>query len=283
MIRINHFFHKNTSTFTYVVIDENTKHALIIDPVLDLDAPSGTLSYQALNDLIDFVEQEKFHVQAILDTHVHADHVTGAHYLRERWRVPSVIGEGFIKTQHYFKEIYGIDVTHYPEAYNVKLAHKQDASFGSFKLKALATPGHTPACTALLLEDALFSGDTLFQPNLGCGRADFPGGSARDLFLSITRQIFPLPDETRIFVGHDYPKELKAPVPETSVVESKKNNILINEAVPEAQFIAEREKRDKTLALPNLMLLAMQINILGGQIPTGGFLKLPVKTNAAAL
>lgn len=279
MIRITPFFHQATSTFTYVVIDSRTHHALIIDPVLDLDAAGGTITCTSVKAVMDFVAQEKVSVQAIIDTHVHADHVTGAHLLRTHFGVPSVIGQGFFVTQQYFSSVYGCNVHEYDVAYDVLLANRQDASFGSFALKALATPGHTPACTAILLEDALFSGDTLFQPTIGCGRADFPGGSAQHLFTSITRQIFPLPDHTRIFVGHDYPKGEQQPKAETSVLFSKKHNVMINEAVNEEQFVRERERRDKTLALPNLMLLAMQINILGGQMPKEPYLKVPLKVD----
>lgn len=270
MITVKPFFDKDTSTFSYVVYDEDTKDAVIIDPVLDFEPLSATVSFWSLGRLCDFVTDMGLKVQLVADTHAHADHMSGAHFLKKRLSVPSAIGEGFFKTRDYFANFYDIDPQSYEPAYDLLLSHHQTLSVGSLTIKTLLTPGHTPTCAAYLIDDALFSGDAIFQEALGCGRTDFPGGSAQTLYRSITEQIFSLPDSVRIFVGHDYPKENGEPRADTSVLAAKKNNVIINETVTESQFVRKRQTRDLTLPLPRLLLLAMQVNILGGQLPKLG-------------
>jgi glyoxylase-like metal-dependent hydrolase (beta-lactamase superfamily II) len=261
-MQVKPFFHLESSTFTYVIYDEKTLDALIIDPVLDFDPLTFKPSLTSLKEVISFIEQHSLKPQMVLDTHLHADHLTGAYYLKERLNIPSAIGKNFLISQEYFCKFYEIEKT---DAYDLLLEEGQVAC-KNFDLKVIFTPGHTASCTAFLINNALFCGDTLFNPDIGCGRADFPLGSAQDLFYSI-KKIYNLPDSTQIFVGHDYPKDGNSPRANTSIMLSKKQNIMINDQVEEARFIYERQKRDQGLPAPRLMNFAMQVNILGGRLP----------------
>jgi glyoxylase-like metal-dependent hydrolase (beta-lactamase superfamily II) len=267
MTNVASFFHKETSTFTHVVYDAITKEAIIIDPVLDFEPLDATISFKSLNQICNFITQNGLLVRLVIDTHIHADHMSGSYFLKKRLSVPSAIGENFSTTQKYFAHFYDIDLTRYEKAYDIYLTENNVLSFASLTIKTFFTPGHTPTCATYLIGDALFVGDTIFQPSIGCGRTDFPGGSAQSLFKSITQHIFNLPNNTKIFVGHDYPKENEAPRPETRVIEVKKKNVMINESTSEEVFITQRKSRDQSLLLPKLYLFALQVNLLGGQLP----------------
>lgn len=267
MILVEPFFDSNTSTFSYVAYDPASKDAVVIDPVLDFDPLSATISFKSLDRVADFIAKNRLTVHLVTDTHVHADHMSGAHFLKKRLGVKSAIGSGFFKAQSHFCKLYDIDPTNYDQAYDIYLADGQHLDLGTLELTTISSPGHTPTCSCYLIDDALFVGDAIFQPELGCGRTDFPGGSAHDLYQSITKHIFDLPDETRIFVGHDYPKDNEDPAPKTSVLEEKRHNILLAQSTKKEDFIAIRNQRDQHLALPRLMLFVMQVNALGGQLP----------------
>jgi glyoxylase-like metal-dependent hydrolase (beta-lactamase superfamily II) len=267
MLSVKSFFHKDTNTFSYVAFDSKSKDAIVIDPVLDFVPFNATISLTSLNEIAEFIINNQLKLALVLDSHVHADHMTGAYYLKKRFKVPSAIVKGFFTTQKYFEKIYGIDPIHYEAAYDLYLSHEQSLNLGSLCLKIFFTPGHTPACASYLIEDSLFCGDVLLQPELGCGRSDFPGGSAKSLYQSVTTCIYSLPDQTKLFIGHDYPKINSMPKCQTTVFESKKNNIFLNEKISEQEFILKREIKDKTLSLPRLYTHVMQVNILGGQLP----------------
>lgn len=276
MIGIKTFFDNSTSTFTYVVYDPQSKDAIVIDPVVDFTPESGQFSLSGINEICNFINSQKLMVRLVTDTHVHADHITGTYFLKKRLGVESAIGQGFIQVQEHFAKRYQLDMSQYERPYDHLLSHNQQLSLGTLRLKTLHTPGHTPSCCAYLIDDALFSGDALFKPEMGCGRTDFPGGCAQTLYRSITEQIYTLPDHTRIFVGHDYPKDGQEPQPQTSVFSSKTDNVLINQTTTEQDFVKERTDRDQSLAPPRLQLFCMQINILGGQLPDKNFLKIPI-------
>ncbi|MCA9507670.1 MAG: MBL fold metallo-hydrolase [Myxococcales bacterium] len=266
-MHITPFFEHVTCTFSYVIHDQQTKDAVIIDPVLNFDAASGKISHDSTNKLKDFIRNNKLIPQLVLDTHVHADHMTGSFFVKKLFKIKSAIGEGFLSSQDYFRKIYETDVASYELPYEHLLKNNEIINAGSIEIKALAVPGHTPSCTAYLIGNNVFSGDSLFQPNLGCGRADFPGGSAYDLFNSIKHQLYTLPDDTILWVGHDYPPTGETPKASTTILESKKHNRLIKADTKMEEFILQRENKDKTLNAPKLLLPSLQVNITGGQLP----------------
>ncbi len=277
---ITPFFDQSTATFSYVVHDADSHDAIIIDPVLDFDPLNACISSKALAPLCRFIEEQKLIVRLVLDTHVHADHMTGAFYAKELFKVKSGIGLGFIKSRDYFREVYAIDTNEYAPAYDFLFKHEEEFSAGSIAIKALLVPGHTPSCTAYIIGENVFSGDAIFQPSLGCGRADFPGGSAVELYHSI-QALYRLPEHFRMWVGHDYPAEGKEALSNVSVGENKQHNRLITAKTSLEEFMNARENKDKTLSPPRLLWPAMQINILGGQKPRANakgqrFLKIPL-------
>lgn len=267
MKTIADFFHRDTNTFTYVVHDPQTKDAIIIDPVLDFDPHSFSISHKSINAIVDYLQQAKLKPGLIIDTHVHADHMTGAFELKKKLRIKSAIGKGFFISQEHFATYYEIDPSAYEPPYDLYLLDGQEVSCGSITLKALCTAGHTPTCMSFVIEDAVFVGDTLLQPSLGCGRCDFPAGSAAKLYDSVTEKLYALPDATRVFVGHDYPNDKGQVLSETTIAISKQSNTMIPASISKDDFILNRQKRDKTLAAPRLLAHAMQVNILGGQLP----------------
>jgi glyoxylase-like metal-dependent hydrolase (beta-lactamase superfamily II) len=267
MITVKHFFHHETKTLSYIIYDNHSKDAVVIDPVLDFDQKTSTVSSVSLDQLCAHIESSRLNVHLIIDSHVHADHLSGAHALKKRLLVKSAIGEGFFNSQKYFSRFYDLNPAEYEPAYDHYLSHHQSVNCGSLTIKVLLTPGHTPTCTSLLIEDAVFVGDTLFQPYLGCGRTDFPSGSASTLYESITKQLYTLPDHYRVFTGHDYPQNSDEPQYQTTIGHSKRSNIMLNATTSKDDFVRERQARDQTLSPPNLLVYAMQVNILGGQLP----------------
>lgn len=282
MLSIKHFYEPQTATFSYV-ISTSAKNAVIIDPVLDYDPSDARISCASIDRICHYIAEQDLRAQLILDTHAHADHMTGAFFLAQRLGVKTTIGKGFAEVQRHFVPIFGFDglESQLNTAYDHLLEDNEEFVAGDLCIKALKVPGHTRSCMAYLIEDSLFCGDALFQPELGAGRADFPGGSASTLYKSIVTRIYSLPPETRIFVGHDYPKAPAEPRCETSVLASMSHNVLINGQTSAEQFIKEREKRDQSLPIPRLLLASMQVNILGGRLPPPDaegrlFLKMPL-------
>lgn len=267
------FFHDDSKTFTYVVYDPKTLDALVIDPVLDFDLVKAKVSFFALNEIVGFLKEQKLVPKLVLDTHLHADHLSGAYYLKEHLKIKSAIGENFLKSQAYFADFYEMSPT---AAYDLLLSEKE-YEFGSIKVKPFFIPGHTASCTGFLVGDAFFCGDALFNPERGCGRADFPMGSALDLYRSIMK-IYALPDTTKIFVGHDYPTLGQEAQGQTTVLLSKKTNVMIKEETKEQSFVDLRQKRDQTLDPPRLIAYALQVNICGGRLPEK-FFKIPVASS----
>ena len=262
------FHDEATFTITYVVCDPATGHAAIVDPVLDFDPASGRTSTESADKVIDFVHAQQFDVQWILETHVHADHLTGAPYIRGKVGGRTAIGADVSRVQKSFKRIFNLrDLATDGSQFDQRFVDGNSFSIGELEARVIATPGHTPACVTYLIGDAAFVGDTLFMPDFGTARTDFPGGSARQLYESI-QKILALPDDTRLFMCHDY----KAPnrdefAWESSVAEQRSNNIHINDGVSQDDFIRMREARDSELGMPKLILPSLQVNLRAGDLP----------------
>jgi len=276
------FFDPRTWTLTYVVADPSTKRCAIIDPVLDLDLASGTLTIESAQTVIDYVQGNGLSVDYILETHVHADHVTSAPYLKAQLGGQIGIGGAITTVQDTFAGIYN-ESSEFPRngsQFDVMLDDNQHLSIGDLSCRAYHVPGHTPACMAFHIGDAVFVGDTLFMPDAGTARCDFPGGDASALFHSIQR-ILALPDNTRLFVCHDYQPNGRELMWESTVAEQRAANIHVNEYISERAFVDMRQQRDSSLSMPNLMLASLQINMRAGHIPPGDangrlFLRVPL-------
>ena len=282
-MKIKHFFDPDTFTLTYVVSDEKTKDGVIIDPVLDIDQASGTVEDRSIEEVIQYIKSEGIKLHAILETHAHADHLSSSQVLKQVFPEAKIaIGEKIKVVQEVFKAHFHIDYLKADASqFDILFKDFGEYSFGTLKMKAIPTPGHTPACMSYQFGDAVFAGDAIFMPDYGTGRCDFPKGSARDLYNSISKNLYSLPDSTRVLVGHDYMpngRELKY---ETTIGESKKNNIQLKATTSESEYIQFREARDKTLKAPRLLLPSIQVNIDAGHLPPRedngkSYLKLPL-------
>ena len=262
------FHDEATFTVTYVVSDPATSRAAIVDPVHDFDAASGRISTVSADAIIDYVRRKNLDIDWILETHVHADHLSGAPYLQEQLGGKVAIGAQVGAVQETFKRIFNLDdLATDGSQFDQLFADGDTFTVGTIAARVIATPGHTPACVTYVIGDTAYVGDTLFMPDFGTARTDFPGGSAAQLYNSIQR-IFALPDETRLFMCHDY----KAPgrdefAWETSVTEQRANNVHINDGVSKDAFIEMRESRDSELGMPKLILPSLQVNLRAGHLP----------------
>jgi len=277
------FFDEPTFTFSHVVSDPETKECAIIDSVLDFDYASGKTDRVSADQIIAYIKEESLQTQWILETHVHADHLSAAPYLKEQLGGTLAIGDQITVVQNVFGKAFNAGTDFERDGSQFDHLFKDDESFsiGSIAAKAIHTPGHTPACMSYLIGDALFVGDTLFMPDYGTARCDFPGGDATTLFQSI-QKLFTLPDETRVFMCHDY----KAPGRdeyqfETTIGEERQHNIHVSVEHDQADFIHMRESRDATLDMPRLILPSVQINMRAGHMPPAEdngqrYLKIPV-------
>ena len=280
---IQGFFDETTFTISYVIWDPSSHRAAIVDPVLDFDRDSGATSHKSADALISFVRDQGLAIDWILETHAHADHLTGAPYLKEKLGGRIAIGANIVDVQKTFAGLFNFEATFKAngEQFDHLFAEEEVFEIGELAGRVLHTPGHTPACISYIVGDAAFVGDTLFMPDFGTARADFPGGDAATLYRSIKR-ILALPDETRLFMCHDY----KAPgreeyAWETTVADERANNIHVNDRITEQEFIAMRTERDADLPVPKLLLPSVQVNIRAGHMPPPeangvSYLKLPV-------
>ena len=276
--QVKHFFDPGTWTLTYVVWDPETRDAVVVDPVLNLNYAAGATSRESVDSVLDYVRSNDLKVHWILETHAHADHLTGAALLKEPLKAKTVIGAKIQTVQQTFAELF--EFTDFPadgRQFDRLVKHGEEFSAGSLPIKVFETPGHTPACSTYKIGDALFTGDAIFMPDSGTGRCDFPGGSAKDLYHSIHEVLYKLDDSLRIFVGHDYQPGGRELAFETSIGEQKKKNIQLKAETTEAEFVEFRSKRDATLDAPKLLLPSLQVNITSGHFVNGPFLKIPVK------
>lgn len=280
------FFDEATNTISYVVADPATGKCAVVDSVLDYDPNSGHTGKQSANRTIDFVRQQRLEVEWVLETHVHADHLSAAPYIKQELGGRLAIGSEITTVQNVFGKIFnaGTEFQRDGSQFDVLFRDGDTFRLGEIRARAMHTPGHTPADITYVIGDAAFVGDTLFMPDSGTARADFPGGDAHQLFRSTRRILHELPDETRLFMCHDY----KAPGRdeyrwETTVVEEKRHNIHVREGVSEDEFVEMRTTRDKTLDMPRLILPSVQVNMRAGQLPPPEdngvhYLKIPVDT-----
>ena len=262
------FFDPANNTVSYVVHDPDTRAAVIIDPVLDFIPRTARISTQSADALLSAIADQGLDLRYVLETHAHADHLSGAHHIREKTGVPVVIGTHITQVQAIFAPLFEADdVTPDGAAFDILLAEGDSLPLGNMTITALHTPGHTPACLTYVIGEAAFVGDTLFMPDYGTARADFPGGDARALYRSIQR-ILALPAHTRIFVGHDYPPaDRTKPAWETSIAAQRDHNVHVKSGISEDAFVTMREARDQTLEAPSLILPALQVNIRAGRLP----------------
>jgi len=261
------FFDPRTWSVQYVVADPATRRCAIVDPVLDFDEKSGQTASLSADRILDFVQAQGYAVEWILDTHPHADHFSAAHYLKGKTGAPTAIGEKVKDVQTLWKGYYNWpDFPADGSQWDRLFAHGDTFRVGDIDAKVMFSPGHTLASVTYVIGDAAFVHDTLFMPDSGTARADFPGGSARVLWKSI-RDILALPDETRIFTGHDYQPGGRAPMWESTVAEQKAANIHMARCRTEEDFVAIREARDRSLPMPKLILQSLQINTNGGRLP----------------
>lgn len=283
MTVVKEFFDKDTSTLTYVVYDKSTKDAIVLDPVWDYDSASSKLSTKSVDAVFTYIESENLKVHLILDTHAHADHVSGSQILREYFPSAKVgIGKHITAVQTAFKKIYNLD-PNFPEdgrQFDLLLAEGQTYRAGALEISVLSTPGHTPACSSYLIDGNLFTGDTLFMPDYGVGRCDFPAGSAEVLYESV-QKLYKLPDHIKVFTGHDYQPNGRELEFQSTIGEQKKSNIHISEKTEKSAFVKFRNDRDKTLSAPKLLLPSLQINIAGAHLPEPesnglSYLKIPI-------
>jgi glyoxylase-like metal-dependent hydrolase (beta-lactamase superfamily II) len=280
---VQDFFDEATNTFSYVVSDPMTKRCAIIDSVLDYDAASATTSTTQADRIIAYVKAQTLEVEWILETHVHADHLTAAQYLKQELGGKIAISQKIAVVQQTFAAIYNLDLkqVNASQPFDHLFEDGEHFKIGELDVYNIPTPGHTPACLSYVVEDAVFVGDTLFMPDYGTARCDFPKGSAPVLYDSV-QKLFELPEDTRIFLCHDYLPESRHEYQcETTIQMQKQHNIHVHSGVSKADFVAMRQQRDAGLSMPKLILPSIQINMKGGQFPTPeengvSYLKLPL-------
>ena len=276
------FFDRDTWTVTYVVYEKPTSSCIIIDSVLSYDPKSGRTHTKMADEVIEFIKKNELKTEWILETHAHADHVTAAPYLRSELGGKVAIGDHISVVQSVFKDIFNLENS-FPvdgSQFDRLLKDGEEIHFGKLSFKALFVPGHTPACMAYQVGDAIFVGDTMFMPDVGTARCDFPGGDAHVLYQSM-KKILSFPPQTRLFMCHDYPPNGRPVQFETTVADEKKFNIHMYDGITEEQFIEMRKKRDATLEMPVLILPAIQVNIRAGEFPAKesngvAYLKIPL-------
>lgn len=282
---VKEFFDKVTWTLSYIVYDDTTRDAVIIDPVWDYDPASSKMTTSSVESLLGFVKEHQLKVHYILETHAHADHISGSQVLKQYLPEAKVaIGARIVEVQGVFKNFFnlGEDFKADGSQFDVLLEEGKSLAAGSMKVDTLYTPGHTPACVSFIIGENVFTGDALFMPDSGTGRCDFPSGSAKELYQSVHSKLYKLPDYFKVYVGHDYMPNGRPMAFESTIGEEKRKNIQLTAETSMEQFVSFREARDKTLAAPRLLLPSVQVNIAAGCLPkpeTNGtrYLKIPVR------
>jgi glyoxylase-like metal-dependent hydrolase (beta-lactamase superfamily II) len=279
------FFDRDTNTISYVVKDPSSSSCAIIDSVMDIDYAAGRIGYKSADLIIDHVRRNELHVDWLIETHAHADHLSGAPYIQQKLGGKLGIGEHIVTVQETFGKIFNEGTEFQRDGSQFDRLFKDGDTYSIGKLNAFVmhTPGHTPACTTHVVGDAAFTGDTLFMPDGGTARADFPGGDARTLYRSIRKLLETLPPQTRLFMCHDYGPNGREIRWETSVGEERMHNIHVRDGLSEDTFVQMRQARDKTLSMPRLIVPSLQVNIRAGHLPEPDesgktFLKVPVNT-----
>ena len=284
MTQIKEFFDKNTWTLTYVVWDEATRDAVVIDPVLDYDQASSKTNEESAKAVIGFLRSKELNLHYILETHAHADHLSGSQILKREFPKARVaIGEKITKVQEVFKGVFGLaaDFKTDGSQFDRLLKDGEQIDAGSLKIKTIFTPGHTPACASYLIDGNVFVGDALFMPDYGTGRCDFPSGSAEDLYHSVHERLYALPDQTKVYTGHDYMPNGRDLKFMATLADEKRGNIQFKTETTQEEFVRFRKERDRTLAAPKLLLPSIQVNIDAGHLPEAEgngkrYLKIPI-------
>ena len=277
------FFDTDSNTISYVVSDPATAKAAIIDSVLDFNYASGTISYDHANEIIAYIKAEALETEWLIETHVHADHLSAAPYLQGKLGGKIGISEKITEIQTIFGKVFnaGTQFERDGSQFDRLFSDGDDYTIGTLHARVIATPGHTPACMAHIIGDAIFVGDTMFMPDGGTARADFPGGDARTLYQSI-KKLLALPPETRMFICHDYGPNGRDIKWQTSVAEQRQNNIHVRDGISEDDFVEMREKRDATLNMPRLIMPSIQVNMRAGYFPEAEnngetYIKVPIQ------
>lgn len=282
MAEVKSFFDDQTFTLTHLVYDSQTKDAVVFDPVLDLDTIGWRTQTKCLQTLESFIEENQLKLHYVLDTHIHADHLTGMQHLKEKYKVPLVINQAIKVVQSTFKEVFNFpdDFDTSGADFDVLVKDGDTLTAGSLSIEVLHTPGHTPACTSYKIDNHVFTGDALFVPSIGTGRCDFPKGSAKDLYQSVTQKLYTLPDDSKVYPGHDYPgnRELQT---FTTIAESKASNVDLPASRSEEDYVSFMETRDAKLPLPRLIYQGVQVNLTAGKLPKAEangqhYLKIPI-------
>ena len=275
------FFDPQTWTYTYVVYESKGSACIVIDSVLNYDPKSGRTKTESADEVIAFIKDNHLQLEWILETHAHADHLTAAPYIQEKLGGKIAIGDHITTVQGVFKGVFNLDdIAVDGSQFDGLIKEGESIRFGNLSFKALYVPGHTPACMAYEIGDSIFVGDTLFMPDVGTARCDFPGGSASNLYRSI-QSILKYPPNTKLYMCHDYPPNGRSPEYQSTVADQKKSNIHVHDGVTEEQFVAMRTKRDSSLEMPVLILPSIQVNIRAGHMPKPegngtAYLKIPL-------
>lgn len=285
MKQIKEFFDKNTWTLTYVIWDDRTRDAVVIDPVLDYDPAASKTSEESANAVIQFLHSMDLNLHFILETHAHADHLSGSQVIKKKFpKAIIAIGEKITAVQEIFKDVFGLpdDFKTDGSQFDRLLKDGEELQAGSIRIKTLFTPGHTPACASYLIDGHVFVGDALFMPDYGTGRCDFPAGSAEELYRSVHDRLYELPEETLVYTGHDYLPNGRPLKFMTSIAEEKKENIQLKAETSLEEFVRFRTERDRTLAPPKLLLPSVQVNIDAGHLPAPTkngkrYLRIPIR------
>jgi glyoxylase-like metal-dependent hydrolase (beta-lactamase superfamily II) len=290
LLRIEPFYDPLTSTLTYLVFDPATRDAVVIDPVMDFDAASGRTSSASTDRVAAEIARHGLALHYALETHAHADHLSGSQHLKRVLGAKVAIGERITEVQATFKPIFDLPASFAVDGsqFDRLLRHGEIVRAGSLAIEVIATPGHTPACVSYLIGDAVFTGDALFVEDSGTGRCDFPRGDAEALFHSVHDRLYALPGETRVFVGHDYQPDGRVLAFETTIERERQHNIQLTTETTVADFVAFRTKRDRSLGAPKLLLPSIQVNVDAGRLPPADsrgrrFLRLPLNLGAATL
>ena len=271
-MQVHSFLHQDTETYTHILADADAGVCAVIDPVLDFDPKSGHTSTTSANDVIDFIKQHHWQVNYIIETHAHADHLSAAPHIKAELGGKLVIGKHITGVQTIFKEVFNLDAHFKTDASQFDVLTDEDSQLklGKITITAMHVPGHTPADMAYVATDeektVVFVGDTLFAPDVGTARCDFPGGDAGTLYDSIQR-LLTFPDDTLMYLCHDYPSGGRTHTPSTTVSAQKQSNIHIKDGINKEEFVVMRERRDATLAMPHLILPSIQVNIQAGKMP----------------
>jgi len=286
------FYHAPTGTWTHVVSDPSSHSAAIVDPVLDFDPASGRISTEHAEALLVHARGHGLKIEWILETHAHADHLTAADWIKRKLgdsgAAPKIgIGAGITKVQRHFRDVFALGAEFATDGsqFDHLFEDGEEIALGALRIRVIATPGHTNDGVSYMIDDAVFVGDTLFAPQGGTGRCDFPGADAATQYRSI-RKLYALPDATRVFLCHDYPADGVEPVAQTTIGAEKSGNVQLNAATTEAAYIAFRHRRDATLAAPRLLYPSLQVNICAGRLPAADaagriFLRIPLRVDAS--